>query len=283
MRHLVLIVSLFIGIFYSSDALSSKRDSSVLFFSGNRLYPIVFLDPLECQVNGGSYFLFREGSNGSLYSHTNFGITRPVITKYGDLFSWEMNFGAGTFTQFDLIRKDDGSYLAGLLNNDYKLSTDLNIQRKNHNIHLRIFHLSSHLGDDYIIRNNDSLLNDKSMNYEQIDLTYLRLRGENYWYAGIGEIYTKHVFRKRLSFQGGGLVVFGIPKTVNPFLSVNLKMFAENDFIPDVRTATGVNVMHRTQPIMRLWFEYYSGELPYGTLHYGRVSWIGLAMAVNLL
>lgn len=254
-----------------------------MFFPETRLFPSLFLDPLECQVIGGSYFLFRKRSDLSLYSVVNLGFTKPVLAKHSDSVSWELSFGAASFTQFDLIRKENGSYLAGLLNNDYKINCDLSIQKNNNIMRLRLFHLSSHLGDDYILRNNDTILNDKSVNYEQADLTYLRLKGTNYWYAGLGEIYTKNAFRKRLSLSGGGLLNFGKSNPVKLFTSLNLKLFAENNFVPDIRTSFGISFNHKAESLIRIWVEYYSGQLPYSTLDFGRVNWLGAGMWINIL
>jgi len=258
------------------------RDTTVNFLPGKRIFPAVFLDPLECQTGGGSYFLFREEKNTSLYSAVNLGFTKPIFSGMGKTVSWEINFGTAIFTQFDLMKREDGSYLAGLINNDYKISVDYSL-RKNRNIFkFRIFHLSSHLGDDYLERHQDSITNDKSENYEQIDLTYLRMFGANYWYAGVGEIYTKYVFRERFSMQAGGLLNFGQPKPVSFFASANINLLAENDFIPDIRTALGINFSRKSESLIRLWLEYYNGELPYSTIDYGRINWVGLALAINL-
>jgi hypothetical protein len=238
---------------------------------------------LECQINGGSNFLFQNGKDVSLFSLVNLGFTKPVFAKHGESVYWELNFGAAAFTQFDLIRKDNGSYLAGLLNTDYKISADLSLKKTSNILRIRLFHISSHLGDDYMLRHSDSLPNDKSENYEQVDLTYLRLTGVNYWYAGIGEIYTKYVFRKRFSLQGGGLFNFRQSKPVNLFSSLNLKLSAENNFNPDIRAAFGVSFNRKSESLARIWMEYYSGNLPYSTLDYGRVNWTGLAMCINFL
>jgi len=283
MKRFLLIAYLYLIVDYQSGAITNNQDSTVTFFPDNRLFPSLFLDPLECQMHGGTCFLFRKGSDVSLYSPVNLGFTKPVFAKKGESISWELKFGAATFAQFDLIRRDDGIYLAGLLNNDYKVSGDFTVQKNNHTLQFRIFHVSSHKGDDYMLRHNDTVPNDKSVNYEQADLTYLKANGSNYWYVGIGEIYTIYAFRERLSFHGGGLYNFGPSNPVNLFTSVNVKLFAENDFIPDIRTALGINFNRRSEPLVRIWLEYYSGQLPYSTLDYGRVNWIGLAMKISLL
>ena len=273
---------LLLSLSYSAFASSGNRDSTFYFFPHSRIFPSVFLDPLECQISGASNFLSRKGNNLSLYNLVNFGFTTPVIAKHSEAFSWEINFGAATFTQFDLLKKSNGSYLAGLLNNDYKLTADFSLQKNRNVFRLRLFHISSHLGDDYMLRHNDTIPNDKSDNYEQADFTFLRLNGKDYWYAGAGEIYTPYSFRKRFSVFGGGLWNFGKSEKINFFGSFNLKLLQENNFSPDFRDAYGINIMRNKEPLLRIWIEFYSGHLPYSTLKYGRISWIGAGMSICL-
>jgi hypothetical protein len=281
MGKISLIAFLFLEISTFLNGMNEKRDSTFILPS-QRIYPIVFLDPFECQVNGGSYFLKRKEEDLSLYSLVNLGFSKPVIAGESGSVSWEMNFGAAAFSQFELIKKDDGTYLAGLLNTDFKVSGDFSLRKRNNILRLRFFHISSHLGDDYVERNPGSAANDKSVNYEQIDFTYLRSWGFNYWYAGAGGIITKYVFRERFSLQGGGLINFQKSKTTNLFTSLNLNVFAENDFIPDLRSAFGISFNRKAESIARIWLEYYNGQLPYSTLDYGRVNWLGLALWIKV-
>jgi len=273
---------LFIYISVSSHAISGQKDSILIFFPESRLFPPIFLDPQECQIMGGSYFLTQSGQDLSLYSTVNLGFNKPVLAKHGEKISWEINFGAAVFSQFDLIKEDDGTYLAGFMNTDFKVSVDFSIQKKNNLVRLRTFHISSHLGDDYIQRHSDTLINDKSVNYEQLDLTYLRKYGNSFFYAGTGYIYTINVFRERLSFQAGGLFSFGQPGPLNLFTGMDIKSLAENDFNPDIRTAFGISFNRRSESLMRIWLEYYSGRLPYSTIDYGRVNWFGFGMRIKI-
>jgi hypothetical protein len=265
------------------NVVSGQEDSSVVFLPGNRIYPVVFLDPLECQIMGGSYLLFQKDMDLSLYSTVNLGFSKPVISKVGKKISWELNFGTAIFSQFDLIRKDDGTFLAGLINNDFKLSGDLSVRAGNNLLRLRTFHISSHLGDDYLERHNDTLTNDKTVNYEQVDLTYMRMYRNNYFYAGAGYIYTINVFRERFSFQAGGLINFMDSRPVSYFAGLDMKLLEENSFIPDIRTAFGINFNRKAEPLLRIWAEYYSGRLPYSTIDYGRVNWVGAGIILNII
>lgn len=221
--------------------------------------------------------------NASLYNLVEFGFTKPVFAKHTENHSWEINFGAATFTQFDLIRRIDGSFLAGLMNNDYKVSIDLSLQKKDNVFRFRIFHLSSHLGDDYMARHNDTIVNNKSDNYEQADFTFLHKTGPNYWYAGAGEIYTIYSFRKRFSLFGGGMWTFGKSEKVNFFGTFSLKLLQENNFYPDFRDAYGINFCRNKQSFLKIWIEFYSGHLPYSTINYGKISWVGAGMTIPII
>ena len=282
MGKYILSLFLFININILSNTIYGQRDSTLIFFPENRLFPALFLDPLECQIMGGSYFLAQNSRDLSLYSTVNLGFNKPVISKHGEDISSELNFGAAAFSQFDLIKVDDGSYLAGFMNTDFKISADYTIQKNNNLIRLRTFHISSHLGDDYMNRHLDTLINDKSVNYEQVDLTYLRSTANSFFYAGTGYIYTKNVFRERLSFQGGGVLSLGKPGPISYFTGLDLKLLAENSFYPDIRTAFGVSFNRKSESLIRVWVEYYSGQLPYSTIDYGRVNWFGIGMRINI-
>ncbi len=278
--HYLLLYLICLGM--NSYANQPPTDTSFVFFPEQRAWPVMTLDPLECQPMGGSYFLFRNDSDPSLYSTVNLGLIRPVFVSRGKKLQWEGNFGVAIFSQFDLIRQEDGTYLAGLMNSDFKLGGDLVARKNNDMIRLRTFHVSSHIGDDYSIRHSDTSTNDKSVNYEQVDLTYLRTFDGDYIYAGIGWIYTINVFRERLSFQAGGMLNFREAKPLSYFAGTDIKVLEENGYIPDARIAAGLSFNRKSRPILRLWAEYYTGQLPYSTIDYGRVNWAGLAMAFCL-
>jgi hypothetical protein len=260
MRKLFLPLILLFILRITSQASSDQSDSTITFLPDNRIFPVIFLDPLECQIMGGSYFLSHSGEDLSLYSTVNLGFSLPVMAGRGEKISWELNFGTAIF----------------------KLSGDFSLRMKNDLLRLRFFHMSSHLGDDFMLRHPDTLQNDKSANYEQADLTYLRMFRDSYLYAGAGGIYTKYIFRERFSLYGGGVYNFGIQRALRYFTGLDVKVLEENDWYPDIRTTLGINIRRHSEPLIRIWMEYYSGHLPYSTIDYGRVNWFGMAMALNI-
>jgi hypothetical protein len=282
MRKNILLLGLLFFVTYPVIAVPEIKDSKILFFPGQRLFPSLFFDPVECQIMGGSYLLTRQGHESSLYSTVNAGFSVPVLGKKNDINQWEINFGAAEFSQFDLIRKDNGSFLAGLMNTDFKLSADGTVKINNNLLRFRVFHISSHLGDDFLKRNGNEITNDKSGNYEQIDLTWLKKYGVNYLLAGTGFVYNPYAFRKRFSLQAGGMREFSSEGVVHLFMAGDIKFLEENSYYPDVRSILGFSLYHEQLSMLRIWAECYSGRLPYSTIDYGRVTWFGLAMSLNL-
>ena len=104
----------------------------------------------------------------------------------------------------------------------------------------------------------------------------------SYFYTGIGEIYTRYAFRKRFSLQAGCLLEKGQDKPMNLFTSSSIRLFAENDFHPDIWIAAGISFNRKGGSLARIRAEYYTGRLPYSTLDYGRVTWAGLALSMDL-
>ena len=71
-------------------------------------------------------------------------------------------------------------------------------------------------------------------------------------------------------------------KPLSYFAGLDIKLLEENSFSPDIRSAAGINIKRKSKSLLRIWAEYYSGRVPYSTIDYGRVNWIGAAMALDL-
>lgn len=85
--------------------------------------------------------------------------------------AWEVFAELGTFTQFEW-KIVDGDQQRNLINTDYKaaISYARKVSEK-FTYRLRFFHVSSHLGDDFIIRNGINKLSENKVNYEQLEFS----------------------------------------------------------------------------------------------------------------
>ena len=188
-----------------------------------------------------------------------------------------------SYTQFEIDRIDSRTSLGGLMNNDFRIGFAAATSQNSNYIRLRFFHISSHLGDDYIIRNEIDRPNDRSQNYEQLDLTFLRKINLSFLYAGAGYIISKYVYRERFTAQIGGLYVTSkTGRKLHNFIAVDIRILEEENYNPSIRSALGINYENDKNSDLKFWIEYYNGFLPYSTINAGRISWFGLGMQISL-
>lgn len=258
------------------------QESSFKWFPNDVHFPKLKYDLLEHQFYTG-VFIFDAQSvdyNGA-YIPVNIGLQKAF-------FQWQVNdittqflLGAASYTQFEIIRYDKSTLQGGLLNNDYKASAMFSASNKNNKLRIQLFHISSHLGDDYMHRNNYYELNDKTVNYEQLDLVYLHAFSKVSLYTGFGFVVSPNAFRDRFMMQLGGQANLLIAKTISLVYGADIKIYEEHGFQPDVHASIGVDFM-KDLPQLNISIDGYFGKLPYSTLKMGNVYWLGLSTIVYI-
>ena len=283
----IILLILHITIFaFTAKSQEIKQSSGIRYFSGEKVFPVIFLDPLESQVSGGAYYITEDNYQLEeliMLNHVNLGFNRPVFTWKTEKYDYEICLETTAFSLFQISRSElDNKLLGGLMNIDFKVGASYGFSSEVNSFRIRYFHVSSHFGDDYIFRNSITLPNDRSGNYEQIDFTWLRAFNTSYVYAGAGGIISKYVYRERLSFWSGAYLtqVTGRER-LSLFESLNIRLIQEYSYNPDIRIVIGLNIMTSSKPAIRLWIEYYNGYLPYGVFH-NKTSWFGLGASMTL-
>ena len=206
----------------------------------------------------------------------SFGETIPLVR--GGAFAdsqWEAGIQAGVFAlfQMDAPSKD-------LLNADYFASLFGTWRRGPFSALGRIFHQSSHLGDELLLRTRLERIN---LTYESVDL---KLSYDLPWgfrvYGGGGYLFDQEPESlKPWAAQGG--VEFRSPWTVaaghiRPVAAVDLQTREENRWNLDVSVRGGiqlenVRVLERN---LQLLVEYFNGNSPDGQFYKKRVDYLGL-------
>ena len=206
----------------------------------------------------------------------SFGETIPLIR--GNAFAdsqWEAGIQAGVFAlfQMDAPSKD-------LLNADYFASLFGAWRLGPFSALGRIFHQSSHLGDELLLRTRLERIN---LTYESLDL---KLSYDLPWgfrvYGGGGYLFDQEPESlKPWGVQGG--VEFRSPRTfaaghVRPVAAVDLQSREENKWNVDVSVRAGiqlenVRVLERN---LQLLVEYFHGNSPDGQFYKRRVDYLGL-------
>jgi hypothetical protein len=215
-----------------------------------------------------------------------------TATSFGESFAlyratapfggqWEGGLQAAVFSIFDL---DTGS--KDLINSDFFVALFGSYRVGNFSLLSRVLHQSSHLGDEFLLRNRTERIN---LSYEGVDLKlsydfgkHLRLYGGGGllfhqdpsdlkpWSTQIGA-----EFRSPWSYWGG---------LVTPIAGVDLQNREEGGWRIDASLRAGVEfasprVLDRN---IQLLIEYFNGRSPNGQFFRRSVEFLGLGLHLNL-
>jgi hypothetical protein len=259
-----------------------SQDSKLQWFS-DRNFPDLTYDLLECQVYSGTHFLKAEKQDyKGIYVPVNIGVKKNIFQLNFLENNISFSIGAASFTQFEIIKYDENNLRGGLLNNDYKAAGFLTYANQKYKLRLQLFHISSHLGDDYMIRNEHFVRNDKKVNYEQADLIYLKELSYAEIYGGVGFVITPNAFRKRFMVQVGIQSKTQTQKRISIVSGCDIKIYNENNFIPDIHASGGIGLMQNNQLQATFLLDGYFGHMPYSTLKFGKVMWLGLSTVITI-
>ena len=261
------------------------------FLPKGHLFAPILLDPLEAQTYGSvlpSFVIDRERYKGAIVPFA-FGFIKPFYrwgTKKGGVN--EIGLDLASYTQFEVYRDKDNVQRRQIMNNDYKVSIFYNIRRGHNSWRFRGYHLSSHLGDDYLIRNQINYRTPNPVNYELLDVTYSRdavkLAGLRY-YVNLGYGLRKPAERAKVSAQLGLFYrkadpAEGRAKAIRPVAGIDVKFWQQTDFRPGIHFGAGIEVGRSANNITFL-LESYTGFRPYSQYENQQVQWFGIGMYLN--
>ena len=194
---------------------------------------------------------------------------------------WQMDFQAAVFGLFDMDAESKD-----LINADYWVGIPLSYRDRSQRFAamMRVFHQSSHLGDEFLLRDRVDRVN---LSYEATDLK-LSYKFDNGFrvYGGLG--YLLHVEPSeidRFSTQVGMeyLAPFTLGKgLLRPVAAADLQNREESDFASDLSLRAGVQFESEAEISQRvqLLIEYFNGRNPNGQFYDRALQYIGLGAHV---
>jgi len=208
---------------------------------------------------------------------TSFGETFPLFS--GNVFGgrWITGIQAAVFAFFNL----DADSM-DLINADYWVGIPVAWRKENLSGLFRIFHQSSHLGDEYLLYNKIDRVN---LSYEGIDvkLSYdidkvFRV------YAGAGYIIHKEPsgiapLSAQLGMEYRSSQTF-LSNRIRPIAAVDLRTWEENNWDADASARLGVqleNIQSKNRKV-QLMLEYFSGHSPHGQFYHRTIEYAGLGI-----
>lgn len=261
----------------------SKAQNKNTWFSDTLFFPHLTYDLLETQPYAGIFMMNTENADfKGAYIPVNLGFTKAIMQRSFKEFSVEFVFGAASYTQFEIIAYDANTLRGGLLNTDFKASGFFNLIKNEHALRFQIFHISSHLGDDYMLRNEAFERNNKTVNYEQVDIIYRYKTTWAAYYAGPGFVITPNAFRKRFMVQMGWQTYYPFSTTWGFTGGFDMKIYAQNSYFPDTHLGCGLTFSAKNKKQIDLGLDAFYGHLPYSTLNFGKLYWFGLSTHIYI-
>jgi hypothetical protein len=215
----------------------------------------------------------RLGNAATASLGETFSLVRGPVGKQGG--AWEVGIQAGVFSLFDLDAPS-----SDLVNTDYLVGVPFAYRAKNFSALARFFHQSSHLGDEFLLRNRANRVN---LSYEGVDvrLSYdlfdaLRL------YGGGG-----YLFDRDPASLDPGLVQYGIEVTspwsfaggaATPIAAADFQNTEESNWRTQSSVLTGLQLerVRIADTALLLGLEWFRGQSPNGQFYGRKVEWFGV-------
>lgn len=244
-------------------------------FPGNELFRPLIADPRWPRFSG-AYQSYRDDELDGVAA-VSFGETFPLVrSPKKDWGEWEIAFQAGVFSVFDL---DSASF--DLVNSDFLVGVSASHHYGDFTTMVRVFHQSSHLGDEFLLSNPVDRVN---LSFEVLDLIvafepwrWLRM------YAGGGLLLHREPNLDRGLLQSGLELTSPVSYVggyLRPVAALDLQNREENDWRLDLSLRAGFQVEHPALVGRRLQIlgELYDGRSPNGQFLERSIRTIGIGV-----
>ena len=210
----------------------------------------------------------------------SFGIVRIGGPDAGE--GLQLDVVGAIFAQFDL-----GAPSNDLINADYTVGVPLTFRRNGFSVRAKLYHQSSHLGDEYLLRPGDPI-DRENLSFESIELMVSQELGPVRVYGG-----TERLFRREPDslaakvFHGGLELRSGRARRTQLLAGVDVKTTDLYDWSPATSGRLGIEVGRPGSAghpgrLVLLLLELYQGPSPYGQFFQDDISYVGIGLHFSL-
>jgi hypothetical protein len=246
--------------------------------TGN-LFPSLLFDYQEARTGGSIYgFNINDTWQNRAFANFSAGFRRPVVRwVYPDQKQAELGFELCVNTQF-LFEQPFSFFQVNLFSVDFKVGIFYQrLMQHGWSMRARLYHVSSHLGDDFIYRFFINDFRENKRIYEVIDLTVAKKVEDFLFYGLLGYIPHTAYERKPLLLQLGGQW----EKQVNHkkwlwwVAGLDIRSEQETGFYPGLHAGAGIKLgLPESMPFSIL-LDFYHGYLPHSLYDKARINWVG--------
>lgn len=244
------------------------------------LFRPLLADPKQTQFFISMY-QFSEADTQYTQASVGFGETFGLYRFLGinDGDGLQLSLEGGLFAQFNMSTSSHD-----LINADYTLGIPVTYRYGNNSVRFRIYHQSSHLGDELLLKPNPPKR--VNLSFEAVELLYSRELWN--WRIYCGGEYMLEKEPKDLMQWGGH---WGVEyRSTKPILwngrlvsGVDMKAFEEHNWTTDISIKTGLEFGQPNpgQRRLRVMLEWYKGFNPRGQFYINKVEYYGLGVSLG--
>ena len=267
----------------SSMPTNTPAKKSVLFPTGllptGHLFKPLLADPRWAHFSAAYRNYIGKNVDGNHNGSVSFGETIPFYrANLGQTtIQWETGLQATVFSDFNL-----GAESSDLINSDFIASAYFSMRAGKFSAFSRIYHQSSHLGDEFLLRTRTDLER-VNLSYEGVDLrlSYELPHGIRIYGGGGGIFHKEPSNLKPWSVQYG--LEFRSPwriasAPIRPIMAVDLKNYEQTNWSTDVSARAGIQFENFQTFGRKLQFllEYFNGNSPTGQFYIDKVEYLGI-------
>jgi len=213
------------------------------------------------------------------------GLGEDIVLARGHAHKWEMSVAAGVFSQFNMQTRSND-----LINTDFVIGFPFAYRTGPLSVRARIYHQSSHLGDEFILNTNPTRVN---LSFEAAELLVARDLGGLRLYGG-GEYILRHEPSDlRPGLLHGGIEYRHARRVVHlgglgdghAFVALDVKSIEERKWRVGWSGRVGVAFRLDTGDASRLvslQLQGYTGPAPYGQFYQENVRSVGVGVHFDL-
>ncbi|MGZ8159677.1 MAG: DUF1207 domain-containing protein [Methylobacter sp.] len=267
----------------SGDETDAAAESALLptgLLPKGHLFKPLLADPRWAHFSAAYRNYQSNNFDGRDIASVSFGETIPFYrSNFGQSsVQWEAGLQAGVFSDFNL-----NAASSDLVNTDFIVAAYSSMRAGQFSAFGRLYHQSSHLGDEFLLRKIDTKFERVNLSYEGADLkiSYELPYGVRLYGGGGGLFHKEPAALKTWSAQYG--IEFRSPwridfASMRPIVAADIKNYEENNWNTDISARAGVEfenlqVLGRKLQILA---EYYNGYTPSGQFYKDKVEYIGL-------
>lgn len=262
--------------------------TGTVFLPRDHIFCPLIADPKDVR----SFVTFLRGTFPSLGDPSGEG-TSIASVGLGDSFGLVRQGGpaAGEGVQLDVVGSIFAQFNVGtasndLINADYVIGAPLTFRRSGFSVRARIYHQSSHLGDEYLLSRED--VERENLSFEAVEFLVSQEIRVVRAYAGVERIFRREpeTLPSKLLHAGVELRT-GRARKIQLVGGVDVKTTEFHDWSPAVSGRAGVE-FGRPGPgghpgrLMMLMLELYDGPSPYGQFFRDDISYVGIGLHFGL-